>query len=255
MEQNIEKLFSDYSKLLDTQAFVESDLDYSILNNHIPYLEKIESLSNSAIMVFDLFKRKHVYVSKNIAGMLKLNKEKVDNVVDYMDKRIHPEDFPQLLEAGHYFLHYAFSLPHEKRTNGKLINEYRILNEENNYVRIIEQQMALEMDVHGNVWLALGIIDISPDQNHDAPFRSRLVNTDTGQIFHFPPIDKESMLSVREKEILKLIAKGLISRQIADKLYISVNTVNTHRQKILEKLSADSTIDAINYASKHGLLA
>jgi len=53
---------------------------------------------------------------------------------------------------------------------------------------------------------------------------------------------------------LQLIAKGLISKQIADKLFISVNTVNTHRQRILEKLNADNSFKAIKYASKLGII-
>jgi DNA-binding CsgD family transcriptional regulator len=70
----------------------------------------------------------------------------------------------------------------------------------------------------------------------------------------FPPADKEAMLTAREKEVLQLVSKGLISKQIADKLFISVNTVNTHRQRILEKLQADSTIEAIKYASGLGII-
>jgi DNA-binding CsgD family transcriptional regulator len=62
------------------------------------------------------------------------------------------------------------------------------------------------------------------------------------------------LLTAREKEILQLISKGLISKEIADKLYISVNTVNTHRQRILEKLQADNAIEAIKYASRTGII-
>ena len=62
------------------------------------------------------------------------------------------------------------------------------------------------------------------------------------------------MLTGRETEILKLISAGLISKQIADKLYISVNTVNTHRQLILEKLNAENAIEAIKFAKKLGIL-
>ena len=254
MEGKIENLRLRYDELLNSQMFTEADLDYNILEKHIPYLKKIDELSNSAIMIFDLYKRQHVFVSNNISRILNIDLEKTKGETGYMDQRVHPEDYPQLMEAATYFLRYSFSLAPEHRKEGKLINEYRILNEKGKYVRIIEQQICLEIDMHGNVWLALGIMDISPDQNNDAPFMSRLIDFKKGMVYMFPPSDKEAMLTAREKEILQLISKGLISKQIADKLYISINTVNTHRQRILEKLKADNSIEAIKYASKLGLI-
>jgi DNA-binding NarL/FixJ family response regulator len=61
-------------------------------------------------------------------------------------------------------------------------------------------------------------------------------------------------LTKRELEILKLVKQGLLSKEISDKLYISVHTVNTHRQRLLEKLGANNTIEAIIFATKYGLL-
>ncbi|MFA5806354.1 MAG: LuxR C-terminal-related transcriptional regulator [Melioribacteraceae bacterium] len=254
MDDITDKLRLQYDELLNSQKFTEADLDYSILENHIPFLRKIAELSNSVIMIFDLYKRQHIYVSDNISRILNFDLKKVKGETGYMDSRIHPEDLPQLMEAGTYFLRYGFSLLPEHRKEGKLINEYRILNEKGKYIRIIEQQMCLEVDINGNVWLALGIMDISPDQNDDAPFSSRLIDFQKGAVYMFPPPDKEAMLTAREKDVLLLISKGLISKQIADKLFISVNTVNTHRQRILEKLQADNAIEAIKYASKLGLI-
>jgi DNA-binding CsgD family transcriptional regulator len=254
MENRAEKLLLEYDELLNSQKFIESDLDYSILDRQIPYLEKIDELSNSAIMIFDFYKREHVFISNNNYRIFNLDIEKAKGKTDYIDNRVHPEDYPQLMEAGLYFLRYGFSLPPEHRKEGKLINEYRILNEKGKYIRIIEQQMCLEIDIHGNIWLALGIMDISPDQSDEAPFRSRLIDIKKGAVYMFPPPGKEAMLTAREKEILQLISKGLISKQIADKLFISVNTVNTHRQRISEKLKADNAIEAIKYASRLGLI-
>jgi DNA-binding NarL/FixJ family response regulator len=53
------------------------------------------------------------------------------------------------------------------------------------------------------------------------------------------------LLSEREKEIFKLLLDGLTSQEIAGCLYISKNTVNTHRRKILQKSGAKSTLDLL----------
>ena len=53
------------------------------------------------------------------------------------------------------------------------------------------------------------------------------------------------LLSEREKGVFKLLLEGLTSGEIAGYLYISINTVNTHRRNILKKTGAKSTLDLI----------
>lgn len=62
-------------------------------------------------------------------------------------------------------------------------------------------------------------------------------------------------LSPREIEILQMVKDGLLSKEIAEQLCISIYTVNTHRQRILRKLDVSNSIEAIKYASAVGLLS
>ncbi len=61
-------------------------------------------------------------------------------------------------------------------------------------------------------------------------------------------------LTPREREVLGLIARGLTNRQIAEELVVSINTVETHRRHILEKLGTRSRAELVAYAMQHGLL-
>jgi len=61
-------------------------------------------------------------------------------------------------------------------------------------------------------------------------------------------------LSEREMEILKLYAEGKSTREISEKLFISVKTVGTHKQHILEKLGLKTNADLVKYAIKEGLI-
>lgn len=56
--------------------------------------------------------------------------------------------------------------------------------------------------------------------------------------------DSTRILSVREKQVLSLIDKGLTSKKIAETLSISINTVSRHRQEILGKLQVKNSIEA-----------
>jgi DNA-binding NarL/FixJ family response regulator len=61
-------------------------------------------------------------------------------------------------------------------------------------------------------------------------------------------------LSERELEVLKLYAEGKSTREISEKLFISVKTVGTHKQHIFEKLDLKSNADMVKYAIKEGLI-
>lgn len=67
--------------------------------------------------------------------------------------------------------------------------------------------------------------------------------------------ETKAELSEREAEILKLIAEGKTTREIADMLFISVKTVGTHKQHILENLQLKTTADLIKYAIKKGIVS
>ncbi|MCC3157658.1 response regulator transcription factor [Hymenobacter sp. 15J16-1T3B] len=69
-----------------------------------------------------------------------------------------------------------------------------------------------------------------------------------------PGTKKPSDLSNRETEVLKLIAEGLTNAEIADKLFTSKRTIETHRQNIIEKTQAKNTAALIKYAMENGLL-
>lgn len=63
-----------------------------------------------------------------------------------------------------------------------------------------------------------------------------------------------SNLSKRENQIIRLVAKGMNSREIGDKLSISPHTVDTHRRKILEKTDCKNAVELTLYAVKNHLI-
>jgi two-component system response regulator NreC len=66
-------------------------------------------------------------------------------------------------------------------------------------------------------------------------------------------LEKE-LLSKREIEILKLIAEGLGNKEISEKLFISIRTVESHKNHIMQKLGFRSLVEMVRYAIKRGLI-
>lgn len=61
-------------------------------------------------------------------------------------------------------------------------------------------------------------------------------------------------LSEREREILKLIAEGLTNREIADKLFLSIKTVQAHRANLMRKLGMHDRTELVKYAIRKGII-
>lgn len=251
----LEKLRAEYFMLLQKQVFIESDLDYSILEKHKPFLEQISRVSNSGLTVFDMFRKTHAFTSYNFSELFGHDMEKVNKGnTEYFDSKVHPQDLADLMKCGIRGMKFYYEIPAEERANYKMINEYRIEGKDGKYIRVIEQQQALETDRHGNIWLALGVIDISPNQSEYPGIKSQMLNFRTGDIVNLEKDEEPGSLSRREKEILSFIKEGYLSKEISSKLAISIHTVNTHRQRILEKLNVYNSMEAVSYASRFGLI-
>jgi len=69
-----------------------------------------------------------------------------------------------------------------------------------------------------------------------------------------PADDVPDRLTLREIEILRLIAEGLTNREIAQRLCLSENTIKTYIQNLYQKLDAHNRIEAVMRATKRGLL-
>ncbi|MBX5467439.1 MAG: response regulator transcription factor [Firmicutes bacterium] len=65
---------------------------------------------------------------------------------------------------------------------------------------------------------------------------------------------KQSSLTAREIEVLKLVGEGASNREIASRLFISENTVKNHLRNILQKLHFENRVQAAAYAIRHGLV-
>jgi PAS domain S-box-containing protein len=80
------------------------------------------------------------------------------------------------------------------------------------------------------------------------------------QLYHIIPFERKdpdhqiAKLTLREREVLTLLARGLSTREIAEALFISMSTVRNHIQNIFDKLGVHSRPEAIAYAYQNGLI-
>ncbi|WP_251214426.1 LuxR C-terminal-related transcriptional regulator [Alistipes muris] len=243
--------------MLDSQVFCPAELDYSVLARHAGQLSTMAEVANSGISVFDMYRRNHPFVSRNFGRLFKYDLSRIDaEDAEYFNLQIHPDDFPAVMRNGVIGLRFVL----ENLSvvfDTKLVCEYRI-NVSGRWVRGIEQMQVLETDPRGNIWLALSVLDMSPNQTPLERVEAKLYNFKTGELFplpDYPEYEGEAVaLTSREKQVLKLVRDGFLSKEISEQLRISVHTVNTYRQRIIEKLNVNNSLEAIRLAMRLGLL-
>lgn len=82
----------------------------------------------------------------------------------------------------------------------------------------------------------------------------KYLSDDVAQIVKTSAHSRIPVLTRREQEVLGLIAEGMTNHQIADKLFVSTTTVDSHRKNLLAKFEVKNTAILIRLAVKHGLL-
>jgi DNA-binding NarL/FixJ family response regulator len=87
-----------------------------------------------------------------------------------------------------------------------------------------------------------------------SPMTSRIARRVLDMFTKFAPKHNDYGLSEREKEILQLMTNGLIKKEIAEKLSLSVHTVDTYLRRIYEKLEVNTRTGAVAKALKEGLV-
>lgn len=251
----IKKTFDD---ILSKQDFGDDVPDYEGLGAHIAMLERMSEVENSSIAVVDLYKKTFLSIKPKYSNVIAfdLNLAFANGPAYYLSF-MHPEDVPVVLDTYRRLWDFSLNLPIAERKDYKTIFNFRLRDKNGKYFHFIQQMVTLELDRNGNHWLNLTISDMLPNKARFNKVNRRIVNMKTGKFFlfdnDFERVPK-TVLTQRETEVLGLVSQGYVSKEIADELFISVNTVNNHRQKILEKIKVVNTTEAVAYARNLGLI-
>jgi DNA-binding NarL/FixJ family response regulator len=101
--------------------------------------------------------------------------------------------------------------------------------------------------------LELAITSIARGETYLSPAMSRVL---VDQVVHGAPVEPNLLarLTLRQREVLQLIAQGLTSKEIARELALSIKTVNTHRADIMEQLGIHDIAGLVRFAVHEGLV-
>ncbi|WP_315013561.1 LuxR C-terminal-related transcriptional regulator [Capnocytophaga leadbetteri] len=203
-----------------------------IAQEYISYMKILEQAGSFAVFLSDRFGH-YYYVTEYIEPPQELDIEQL----------VHPDDLEVVKRIDKKVWEFLDTLPEEEKLTYKYIYEMRVLDR-GKYVRMIYQTRLLAFK--DDNFLAMGMIDLAPEQSTNTSVRFQIKNCLTDEVVPFTiETATDVLLTPREREILALAKEGMFSKEISEKLNISIHTVNRHRQNILEKLQVDNIIEAI----------
>lgn len=199
--------------------------------------------------IFNIRQGNFEFVSPEIGKILGLDPKTI-TAREHL-ANMHPEDMPYFLNFENKGLEFFRSIPVEKIPKYKIRYDFRLSKPDGTYIRLLHQMVFIQHDKDGNLLRSLGvhtdITDLKPSGRPMLSFiglegEPSFVNVAVEE--KFKPV--KSLLSDRETDVLLLLSNGLSSQQIADRLNISIHTVNTHRKNILRKTDSESTYETIS---------
>ncbi|MHA3787350.1 LuxR C-terminal-related transcriptional regulator [Flavobacterium hauense] len=207
--------------------------------------------------IVDWHKMELAYLSPEIKDILGYPAEDFD--APFLMSLIHPDDQSIYLNNEAAVVDFLQQLPNEKMLKYKMSYDYRIRKSNGEYLRILQQAIALQVDEHNNLLFTLGVhTDISHLKKNNTSVLSFLgiygepsyIDVKAAKIYRPTP----ELFTKREKEIISYVLKGYQSNEIAEILFISKYTVDSHRKNVLNKTNTKNTLEFAIKVISEGLI-
>ena len=225
-------------------------LDKRIAQTRWEDYDKIELIDNQAFYIVDWQKGDLIY-SRGIKELLGYDKASLSKLAN---EWIHPNDQLKLGYVVHTLADYCMNNNVEKGVTFKI--SYRIRHKNGNYIKVLRQTGVAGKDKHGmllhNYSILTDITDFDKSTKMNWSFKIEDANNEELQ----EKIKKvlQTKLTPRELEVLNCLALGFKGKEIAEKLFISIETVKSHRKNLFVKFEASNVVELIAKAREEELI-
>ncbi|MEZ5195577.1 MAG: helix-turn-helix transcriptional regulator [Bacteroidales bacterium] len=217
-------------------------------------VNKIMDNTGQFLHIADYIEIKILYLSKNYQNFFGVDCEKISPAIYF--ERTHPNDMKRHALGRSKVFQMASELFHSKSDDLFISSHFKTMTHNGNY-RDLLYQLCFKFTklpyptVYG-FQVNTDITDIMAGQKGYHYY----VGNDKS-MFRYP--DEEllkvgNVFSDREFEIIKCIALGMESHEIAEKLYLSVHTINTHRRNVLVKTGKRNTHELVHELQERGVI-
>jgi hypothetical protein len=244
------RLYYNFIETFSPNGFNEIDVDHLLMLK----LEKMTEINNQFFFLADLLQGKILYCSKRSLNTVGIESTALSPY--HMIEATHPDDVHRITKGWAKLLYIANDLLIAKSGSSLFSTNMKLRNPEGEYSETlfqcylfyseIPQKKVYLLQIHTN-------IDWCKKINQGFYYYSG------NNLSHFKYPDDDLLniskdFTKREFEIIKLIETGMSSEQIANKLFVSTYTVNTHRANILKKSGKAHVSELIYDLMEQGVL-
>jgi len=212
--------------------------------------------ANSFFYWFDFAQMKYLYISESVYNVMGYTADEWRaGGPGFAFSTVHPEDVVRLKKCHEELFRYFFAQPLHERKSVRYGYETRVQSKEGKTVWLLQQGSFIEIDQEGKPIISFDVTMDTTDFKKNKAMTLNLKNDATGEkIISYFPIRGAAMFSAREIEIISLLERGLSSKDIADELFISPHTVDTHRRNMIKKAEVRDSVGLVYYARESGLI-
>lgn len=154
------------------------------------------------------------------------------------------------------------SIPADEQTNYLFSYNYRYRNKKKEYSNFLQRNCFIKSDEKGNPLLSLGIITNVSHFVNESPIIQVVEKLNQDPLMPAEIIHKKAfylnnegrLFTKREKEVLFWSADGLTTKEIADKLFSSENTIKNHRKNMFQKADTRNVSELVSFAIRQGII-
>ncbi len=229
---------------------VQSFIDSFLLS---PQFQRLQVFSNQAIRILDTSTMKYLYISESNYDLTGYSPQEIGvGGLKIAYKIMHLVDTVRLFKATLKVKSLLKKLTPEEKMRARFSFDARFTCKDGTRKKVLQNCHILKLNQSGDPLILLfASTDIS-DYKSDTRMNYSLSMYDPGN--GFTSILKDSFaeedcpLSLRELEVLNQTASGFSTKEIADKLILSQETVKTHRRNMLQKVNAKNTVEMVRLA-------
>lgn len=251
--EEINRFFNDKNEVRS-----DADINRSQTAEYLETVKAFSRLTYQSLYVIDYQTRGFDYVSDNPLFLCGKTSEEVKELgYAFYFQNVKPEDVELLIKINEAGFNFYDKIPVEERKLYSISYDFNLINGKKNLVLVNHKLTPMFLTEEGQIWKALCIVSLSNSTSAGNIVISREGSDD---VWKYDPDagkwlkDEKIKLSQRESEILSLYASGMTINEIAEKLFISADTVKFHRKKLFEKIGVNNIAEALAYVKTNKLL-